>query len=291
MQYICIDIGGTSIKYGILREDLTLEYTASRPTEAHLGGAGIMEKIYAVIEECKGKCAPAGVCVSTAGMVDCETGSIRYANELIPGYTGTPIKANVERRFGLPCEVENDVNCAGLAEAGYGAARDSRTAVCLTVGTGIGGCILSDGRIFRGTGTAGSVGYLPLGEGKFEQLAATSVLTQRVAHEKNMPSITGEQIFALAEQGDEVCKKEIERMVHWLSVGISAICYTVAPDTVVLGGGIMAQKQLLGPMLNRALDTMLVPSVREQVQLKFAEYENHAGMVGALCHFLQRRAG
>lgn len=290
MQYICIDIGGTSIKYGILREDLTLEYTASRPTEAQRGGAGIMEKIIAIIEECREKCTPAGVCVSTAGMVDCETGSIRYANELIPGYTGTQIKAQVEEKFALPCEVENDVNCAGLAEAGYGAAKNSRTAVCLTVGTGIGGCILSEGKIFRGAGNAGAVGYLPLGEGKFEQLAATSVLVQRVAARKGMTDITGEQVFALAEQGDEVCQEEIERMVHFLAVGIAAICYVVAPDTVVLGGGIMAQRQRLAPMLNRALDEMLVPSVREQMELRFAEHENHAGMVGALCHFLQRRA-
>ena len=77
-----------------------------------------------------------GICVSTAGMVDVEKGEIFYSAPLIPDYAGTKIKARMESEFGLPCEVENDVNCAGLSEAVSGAAAGSRSALCLTVGPG-----------------------------------------------------------------------------------------------------------------------------------------------------------
>lgn len=107
-QYICIDIGGTSIKYGVIQEDLTFLYTGEIPTEAQEhGGPGIVKKICKITEDFLKDFSPSGVCVSTAGMVDCQTGTITYASPLIPEYTGTRLKEIIENRFSLPCEVEN----------------------------------------------------------------------------------------------------------------------------------------------------------------------------------------
>ena len=112
-QYICIDIGGTSIKYGMIQEDGGLLVTGEMPTEAmEKGGPGIMEKIQNIAEKYIEEYEPAGICVSTAGMVDCEAGKITYAAPLIPDYTGTEIKKTMEQRFQIPCEVENDVKSA-----------------------------------------------------------------------------------------------------------------------------------------------------------------------------------
>ena len=111
-QYICIDIGGTSIKYGIIQEDAAFLVTGEMPTEAmQYGGPGIMKKAVKIIEDYLVDYSPAGICISTAGMVDCEEGRITHSAPLIPEYTGTEIKKTLEEKFHLPCEVENDVNC------------------------------------------------------------------------------------------------------------------------------------------------------------------------------------
>lgn len=288
MQYICIDIGGTSIKYGIIDQNFNIIFKNSMPTEAHLGKNGILDKIFNIIEKCKSQCNPKGVCISTAGMVDCEKGSIIYANELIPNYTGTNIKDEVEKKYNIPCEVENDVNCAGLAEANKGAGINSKTCFCLTVGTGIGGCILLNGKIFRGSGGAGCIGYLPINNNKFESLAAASVLTRNIAQRKNLENISGEKVFSLYEQGDKICKEELEKMINCLSIGISSICYIISPDTIIIGGGIMARFDIIEPLLNQALNKNIIPEIRKNVILKCAKFKNDAGMIGALCNFLQR---
>ena len=139
-QYLCMDIGGTRIKYGMADAEGRLLYVRETDTKAYLGGEALMERVFGLIrtelESCR---QAAGICISTAGMVDCRQGKIVYASEFIPGYTGMPIKARLEEQFGLPCQVENDVNCAGLAESLAGAGRGSSVCLCLTVGTGIGG--------------------------------------------------------------------------------------------------------------------------------------------------------
>ena len=132
-RYLCIDIGGTSIKYGVIQEDLTFLNSDELPTEAQTyGGPGIIQKICDIGQKLLKDDSIAGICISTAGMVDCSTGSITYAAPLIPNYTGTPIKQIMEERFHLPCEVENDVNCAGLAEHFAGASKGCRISLCLT---------------------------------------------------------------------------------------------------------------------------------------------------------------
>ena len=102
-QYICIDIGGTSIKHGIIQEDGKFLTTGELPTEAmEKGGPGILEKIQKTAENYVNNYQPQGICISTAGMVDCEEGKITYAAPLIPHYTGTEIKKTMQARFSLP---------------------------------------------------------------------------------------------------------------------------------------------------------------------------------------------
>lgn len=124
-KYISIDIGGTAIKYGIVSEDAEVLLKKEMKTEAQKGGPAILDKVIGIVEALKEE-ADAGVCISTAGMVDIEKGEIFYSAPLIPNYIGTAFKKTVEERFGIPCEVENDVNCAGLAEYKAGAAAGSK---------------------------------------------------------------------------------------------------------------------------------------------------------------------
>lgn len=287
-KYLCIDIGGTAIKHGVADECGLFLETGERPTKAWEGGKGILSKLKDVGEECMQRHEFCGICISTAGMVDCEKGEITYAAPLIPDYAGTKLKETMEGWFGIPCEVENDVNCAGLAECLAGAAKGCSSAVCLTVGTGIGGAILFHGRVYHGfSGSACEIGYMNLPGGEFQDQAAASVLTARVAARKGIleEEIDGKWIFDRAEEGDECCREAIAEMTDILGMGIANICYVLNPEIVVLGGGIMSRKEALLPGIEAGLDKHLIPAVRERTKLAFAQNGNRAGMLGAFFHF------
>ena len=247
-EYICIDIGGTSIKHGVVREDGTFAVTGEMPTQAmEYGGPGIMEKAKKIVEVYREEYQPEGICISTAGMVDCEKGKITYAAPLIPNYTGTEIKKTLEDLYGIPCEVENDVNCAGLAEHFAGASKGSSISLCLTIGTGIGGAIIIDGKVFHGfSGSGCEVGYMHLPGGEFQDLGASSILVKKTAEYKRIDpaSINGKYVFEQAKQGDSDCIRAIQEMCEVLGMGIANICYVVNPEVVVLGGELWRRKNI-----------------------------------------------
>lgn len=286
-KYISIDIGGTAIKYGIVSENAEVLLKKEMKTEAQKGGPAILEKVIGIVEELKGE-ADAGVCISTAGMVDIEKGEIFYSAPLIPNYIGTAFKKTVEERFGIPCEVENDVNCAGLAEYKAGAAAGSKAAVMLTIGTGIGGCILLNGEVFHGfSNSACEVGYMHMNDSDFQTLGAASILTNKVSEWKGETEKKwdGYHIFEEAKKGDKLCLLAIDEMVDILGEGIANICYVINPEVVVLGGGIMAQEQFLKERVECAVKRYLVSSIEEHTKIVFAKHQNDAGMLGAFYHF------
>ena len=287
--YVSIDIGGTSIKYGILDENIKFITSGEVATEAQKGGKNILEKVINIVSEYKKEYNLSGICISTAGMVDCEKGEIIHASDLIPNYTGTQIKKTLEDIFSIPCEVENDVNCAGLAEYFSGSAKGSSISLCLTIGTGIGGSIIINDKVFHGfSGSACEVGYMNMFKGKFEDLGATSILVKKVAKLKNCSEnhIDGKLIFEMAKNNDEDCIKAIDEMVDVLGMGIANICYVINPEVVVLGGGIMAQKDYLYDKIRLSLDKYLIPTISSKTKLEFAKNQNKAGMLGAYYNFI-----
>lgn len=289
--YICIDIGGTSIKYGLVNENGELVDKRQMNTEAHLGGKGILGKVEKIVETYVQMYTVSGICISTAGMVDCEKGEIFYSAPLIPNYAGTQFKRVLEEKYGIPCEVENDVNCAGLAEYISGAAAGSKIAVCLTVGTGIGGCILINGKVLHGfSNSACEIGYMNMHGSEFQTLGATSVLSKKVSARKSRKEEewSGVRIFEKAAEGDTVCIQAIEEMAEVLGEGIANICYVINPEVVVLGGGIMEQEEVLKPLLANSLARFLKPVILEKTRLEFARHGNDAGMLGAYYNFHQR---
>ncbi|MDB2156734.1 ROK family protein [Clostridium butyricum] len=287
--YVSIDIGGTSIKHGILDENIKFITSGEVATEAQKGGKNILEKVINIVSEYKKEYTLSGICISTAGMVDCEKGEIIHASDLIPNYTGTQIKKTLEDIFSIPCEVENDVNCAGLAEYFSGSAKGSSISLCLTIGTGIGGSIIINDRVFHGfSGSACEVGYMNMFKSKFEDLGATSILVKKVAKLKNCSEnhIDGKLIFEMAKNNDEDCIKAIDEMVDILGMGIANICYVINPEVVVLGGGIMAQKDYLYDKIRLSLDKYLIPTISSKTKLEFAKNQNKAGMLGAYYNFI-----
>ena len=159
-MYICIDIGGTDIKYGVMDAAGEFAVHGTLPTEAKAyGGPGIVRKVSDLVRETCGTYDVRGVAISTAGMVDPATGEIVYAlEESIPQYRGVNWKAIMRENFDLPASVENDVNCAALGELWKGAGRGASSLFAMTVGTSIGGCLIMDGRDVHGA--AGSAGEI-----------------------------------------------------------------------------------------------------------------------------------
>lgn len=287
-KYVSIDIGGTAIKYGVISENGEILEKSKMPTEAARGGSEIMKKVIQIVEKYRSKYELHGIAISTAGMVDVEKGEIFYAGPTIPNYAGTKFKEELERRFSIPCEVENDVNCAGLAEAVSGAAVGSEVTLCLTIGTGIGGCILIDGNVFHGfSNSACEVGYMHMFDSDFQTLGATSILSKKVAERKNgtVEEWNGYRIFEEAKAGDAVCSEAINEMIEVLGRGIANICFVINPQVVVLGGGVMAQEEFLKARIEKSMKEHLVPSIAEKTTLKFAKHQNDAGMLGAYYHF------
>ena len=254
------------------------------------GGPGILEKIKTISKKYIANNDIEGICISTAGMVDPKEGKVVYALEhLIPEYTGMEIKKEVEKEFSIRCEVENDVNCAGLGETWLGAGQNAKSSICLTIGTGIGGCIILNNKLVHGfSNSAGEVGYMNINGESFQDLASTSSLVRKVAEIKNIPqhNISGKIIFDMAKNNDKDCLNEIDNMVKSLAIGIANICYVINPEVVILGGRIMAQEEFLKPRIDKALKETLVARVYENTKIEFAKRQNDAGMIGALYNFL-----
>jgi len=321
-RYFALDIGGTKTKYALLGEKGEILSTYEKDTEAQRGGSFILEnvkgEIRRVLAELKGnppegaqadtkvdakaertteaKTEPllSGICISTAGMVDEIKGEIIHAGPQIPEYKGCKWKEEIERRFSIPCEVENDVKCAGLGEYSFGSGKGTSSMLCLTIGTGIGGSFILNGEVYHGTShSAMEIGYMQIPGGMFQRMASTSALVKRVASRKGEPEElwNGKRIFEEVAKEDKICLEELDRLCDALSIGLSNLCYAFNPECIVLGGGIMEQKDILLPKIWGHLQEHLVPIVAENTRLLAANLGNRAGLLGAYVHFHNRQKG
>ena len=293
MNYLCLDIGGTSVKYGVADETGNLLLKGEAPNVIMQKGVkGFSESLVSLAERYRQEYDLQGIAVSTAGVVDPERGVVLYAPKYFPGYPGTHLQELLEAHTGLPCTVENDVNAAALGEYWLGAGKGAKSLFCITVGTGIGGCAILDGQIVHGAScSAGEAGLQSISpEGTWEEIASTSALIRNVAKAKQVPEaeLDGRKIFAMAQQGDADASAAIDKQMDDLAVGIANICYILNPERIIIGGGIAAQEKYLYPILDGALRKKLLPLVYDHLTLRFASLKNDAGIIGALCNFLLR---
>lgn len=297
MYYICIDIGGTSIKYGVLSEkgEIFIDGTVStKVTEKENFILSDVKKLVRNILDEYRNYEIKGICISTAGVVNPEKGEIAYAGPTIPKYTGTKIKEELEKEFSISCEVENDVNCAGLGEYWKGAGKGSKSMVCLTIGTGIGGSVILDGKLLNGIGyTAGEIGYMDVNGSYIQNIASSRYLVEKVQKEKVekegiTDAITGVDIFELAKKGDEICIAGINEIISNLAVGVRNIIYLLNPEVIVIGGGITAQKEYLEEKIRNEVNDGMISDMFRKTRIELAQQGNQAGLLGALYNFLNK---
>lgn len=284
MKILALDIGGTSIKAAVWNEG-NLSDVMEYETNAERGGAYVMERACNILKTL-GSCD--GIGVSTAGQVDEATGSIRYANENIPGYTGIEVRRILEEYFHVPVAVENDVNAAAIGEGYYGAAQGYKDYICLTYGTGVGGAIVIDNRVIKGfSGSAGEVGSMIVHGhtrdngirpgGCYEYYASTKALVQK-AFGMDVSLKNGRQIF---ERINEPAVQDIvDEWVWEISHGLVSLIHIFNPGCIILGGGIMNQDYVVNEVLT-VTKNRIMPSFKD-VEFKRAKLGNTAGLWGAI---------
>lgn len=289
---ITFDIGGTSIKYGILtlrkgQPVFVMQDEVSSDARV-LKGPGILHRVESLIAKAMRQDIK-GIAISTAGMVDAEKGCIQYANDNIPEYTGLQFKQQLEARFHIPCWVENDVNAAALGEAVFGAGKGAAHVLMLTIGTGIGGAVVIDHTIYRGcSGSAGEIGYMWVKDHHFQDIASTTALVQHVEAQTKEADLNGKIICARAKRGDAVCMQAIRELCSHIAIGVSSCACLMNPQIVILGGGIMTQKELFAPLMETYLKQYMNEEIYTHTQLAFAQLGNHAGMVGACAYWMKQ---
>lgn len=292
MKIIGIDIGGTTIKAD-LYDDFGTSLNQFKEIETiidyDLGTNQILNQVCDLIGEYILNYSIDGVGISTAGVVNANTGEIIYAGYTIPGYIGVNFTSEIEKRFGLSTFVENDVNCAALGELWKGQAKDKKNVVMVTIGTGIGGSIIVNGQIVNGFNyTAGEVGYIPVGNSDWQSKASTTALIHLYQKKSLKTNQTGRTFFTDLSSGDKAAKETFEIFVENLTKGLLTISYLLNPEILILGGGILAKKDILLPeiqssLAKNAMDNRFLPN-----NVVAATLGNEAGRIGAVKNFLDR---
>lgn len=290
MKVLCFDIGGTAIKYMLIEDDkeIALGEIKSRAREgASYLKEDIFEKIREILEENPDL---KGIAISTAGMVDYKTGIIAYANDNIKNYIGFDWIKEVKDEFDLPCVVENDVKSAALGEANFGAGKNFKSIFVLTVGTGIGGSLIIDDQIYRGSsGSAGEIGYLPFEDSTIEEKASTSAIIRLAAEkypEKNFTN--GKILFEAFNNNDEEAMDLVDILTTNLAKLIASLMLIVSPEAVIIGGGISKQKdKLLDPI--RVMVKDLVPeNIYKATKIINTDLGNKSGCYGVYHLFTEK---
>jgi glucokinase len=298
-----IDVGGTKINAFRVARDGEILARAQVPTPADDEEATVA----AMIGTARGLITAdvLAVGVGAAGMVDAERGVLRFAPNL--AWRELPIAARMQEALGVPCQLDNDANVAAYGEYRFGAGRGYRQMLLVTVGTGIGGGIVTDGRLFRGAyGFAAEIGHIivePEGpvcgcgnHGCWEQVAAgraidragrdaaadhpNSLLAELAGGKSS--AVDGVMVTEAARRGDDVARGVLALVGRRLGQGIAGLVNVLDPQVVVVGGGaIVAGELLLDPARAAFVDAVEAPGFRPRVPIVAAELGNDAGAVGA----------
>lgn len=303
MLAIGIDIGGTKIAGAVVDESGTVERSERIPTDAD-DPAALEAGVVAMVQElADGRSLPVGV--AAAGFIDAGRSVVYYAPNI--RWRNEPLRARLEARLGLPVVVENDANAAGWAEFRFGAGRLARDMVMLTIGTGVGGAVVTDDRLIRGGfGVAGELGHLrvvpdglPCGcgaRGCIEQYGSGRALLRMAnaiadgggigvplaAARQRAGALDGGIVGGLLADGDPGALAALRQLGGWLGQAAASLSAVLDPQLFVFGGGVAsAGDALLDPVRAAYLESLPARGFHPEPLFAVAELGNDAGVVGA----------
>jgi glucokinase len=298
-----VDIGGSKVFAALVTDEGSVLERVTRPTDPDLGTSSIIRALEELLATAAAGEAPAAIGVAAAAFVEYPSGRVAFAPNLT--YERPDIREAVQEHFGLEVAVENDANAAAWAEQQYGAARGSDDMIMLTVGTGVGGGVVIDGRLFRGhNGFAAEFGHITLvdggplcacGERGCLEALASGTAIGRMAREGiasapdsillelagDQPTrITGALVSEAAHAGDEYAGMIMERAGRWLGVGLASLVNAFDPAVIVIGGGAVSAGWFLIDPARLELDRRIGPR-RPAPPIVTATLGNDAGAIGA----------
>ncbi len=307
-MYLGIDLGGTNIAIGLVDTHCKILAQDSCPTKAPRSCEEIvrdMAKLCREVTESAGFTMEdiKGIGIGTPGSVDSKTGTVVYANNL--GWNHAPLADELNKHFpGMPIAVENDANAAAFGE--YMATdRDVDSFVAVTLGTGVGGGIILNKKIFRGfNGAAGELGHYTLvhnGEpctcgkkGCWESYASVTALisqTKKAIAEnpdslmaktaKETGKVNGRTSFDAAKAGDPVAQKVVDQYIAYIADGVVSVVNIFEPEILMIGGGISAEGEYLMAPIRKHVTEFAYSKGLPQTELRIASLGNDAGIIGA----------
>ena len=305
MKAIGVDLGGTHVLAAVVDDDGTIRSkheveVSDRSFEAVIK---LLETTVAGALSDAGANV-AGIGVGSPGNVDARDGSIRYSPNFGPSWDGAPLAERLHQRFSIPVFVGNDARCATLGEYTYGVGRGTNDFVLLTLGTGIGGGVVGDGRLLLGAAMgAGEIGHHQIrptdgfvcGCGKigcFEaQASGTGLIRHALAVADSFPrsmllegpraDLGSKRIRRAAQAGDSHATAAWKNYTADLALGVANVVSFLNPEVIALGGGVSKAEEFLLDAVRPRVDELTTMAPRGSTRIAIAQFENDAGAIGA----------
>ena len=297
------DLGGTHLRAATVDQKGRIQFRFKQHTPQANDANAIVDAIVAAVRECEQQrdCAEqiSAVSLVVPGTVNVEEGAVVKAPNL-PCLDGFRLSAALTEQLGLPAILENDANAAAVGEMWQGAAVGCKTIICLTLGTGVGGGIILNGKLWRGVdGAAAEIGHMcvdPFGgvactcgsRGCLEVFASATAIVRmtREASPRYPDSVlqgkddrTAETIFAAGQQGDELALEIFRRMGVYLGIGVANLINILNPELIVIGGGVVNGWDLFEKHMHQQVEERAFPLLR--VKIVRAKCGDDAGLLGA----------
>lgn len=306
-----IDIGGTNIKYGIFDAFGNIIFREQKPTLSEKGPQALLHLVTNIGERLLYFAAEEEldirhIGVGSPGAVNTKSGTVIGPCPNIEGWTGTQIGEALYERLNLPIFVDNDVNSMALAEYTFGVAQQKKNVVCVTVGTGIGGAFIYNGKIMHGHNyTGGELGHMTINfdgpecacgnKGCLEAYCSSKHILQRVrlllngklspifsdVLNSNIDNLTIKKLFAANKKGDNIAAAVIAKTASYLGIGLAGVINLLNPEMVVIGGGITDGGGKFVEMVFEEIKKHAFSSAVEKMQVVKASLGNDAGFIGA----------
>lgn len=286
MSIVVFDIGGSAVKFGLWQE-AALAGKGSFETPKSWGA--MKAEMKSVFDGFAATDSIEGVAISSPGAVDSVAGIIGGISA-VPYIHHFPIKAEWESLFGVPVSIENDANCAALAEVWLGAAKDVQHALFIVIGSGIGGAVIVNRQLFKGKNLfGGEFGYMLLDrENTLSRLGSPVQVAERYGKAMGLPDgiVDGKYLFEKAQEGEPVAVEYVDGMIDALARGIHNLSVSFNPDRVIIGGGVSVREELIARIRERTayhLNEQGAEAVDPDIQV--CAFRNDANLIGAVAHF------